>query len=388
MRILKLPLFLFLALACGCTGGKVTLSPSFEKSPPRTIALLPANLKGEVARERVEMLENLTARELKNRGYILLDDQLVAKVCPASPCAADKLFKNYAIDAVAALDIESASQNNFLAGYYNTIAGTLKLTAKDGSSLGEISHSERESGGLLLQSGQVFQGVIDQIGHSGDDGFTLLAERFARSISSKLPEAKSGADVNLTASSLVINDVSATPVKLPIYKVCASSVPGLQANIIAGRARSTLREVGPGRYCGAFRADSLTNYSNQVAVEVRSPFGDIAKRQVAALSFSPCENAASGSVVKVGGGNKVLVTCATQASPANAAQCTNDSECMIQRIAVYRSASEIGPFEKLGETNGKEWIDKKPSSPSVYSVLSFSKFGTSSLPILLSPGVE
>lgn len=267
-------LLVFLTLLAGCSG-MTTLNPLLEKSPPKTLALLPLNTKNDINRERAEALYKLVGQELRNRGYLLLDNQLVTKFCGSVPCETDPIFSNYKTDATALVEIESISQNNFVAGYYNTISGSLDLSDKEKMSLAMVSHTESESGGVLLQSGQVIQGIIDQIEHTGDEGFVLLAQRFARSVANKLP-VTGGSNQGTPA----INNISAKSTKRDLVKICATSSEGLLATLVGSKLRSTLRETTPGNYCGIFRKDSLASQKRELSVEIRSPFGASTRKNI------------------------------------------------------------------------------------------------------------
>lgn len=271
-----LTLILLTLTACS---GLAKLTPEFEKAPPKTLALLPLNTKNDINRERAEALYKLVGQELRNRGYLLLDNQLVTKVCRSSPCEVAPFFLNYQTDAVVEVQIQSISQNNFVAGYYNTISGSLDLSNKMRVSLAMVTHTESESGGVLLQSGQVIQGIIDQIEHTGDDGFVLLAQRFARSVANKLPMT-TGESQNAP----LINSISSKQQNKELVKICASSTQGMLASLIAGKVRSTLRETTPGNYCGIFRKDSLLSQARNLDVEVRTPFGASSRKNVEAWS--------------------------------------------------------------------------------------------------------
>ena len=152
-----LPLFLSL-LAAGCTQSKVSLKPEYDRSISQ-VALLPTLAGPGIQRENAAYLQAAVENELRNHGYIVLEEAVVNRVCSADAACPRReiLTERYGADGFFQLTIESVSRNNFLAGFVNVISGTLSLKSAAGIELASISQDQSERGGLLFNSGQIFQ---------------------------------------------------------------------------------------------------------------------------------------------------------------------------------------------------------------------------------------
>jgi len=185
---LKLILFIFLT-SCGPTlvKNKEDVSESIKK-----IAILPINMQAEIPREDAKFLETLIISRLKEKGYIILDPSLISAFCRTSTeCEANlgEINKVFSPDAYVKTNIDSNFALNFFAGHYNTLEGQLLFVSPTKDLIYTISHTESERGGLIFNSGQVSQGLIESYNEFGTSPFRRLSQKFTESIFSVIPRA-------------------------------------------------------------------------------------------------------------------------------------------------------------------------------------------------------
>ena len=82
MRFLFAPHFLAVTILflCGC-GPKVFLAQN-SGDRLRTIALLPPSYEADVAREKIDYIQDAFARKLSARGFKVIEGQALRKICP------------------------------------------------------------------------------------------------------------------------------------------------------------------------------------------------------------------------------------------------------------------------------------------------------------------
>jgi hypothetical protein len=113
-----------------CTAALLVLTscgPSFtthipkDAALPRSVALLPADYSVDIPRERVDIVRGALTNALRNEGFVVVEEKVVNRVCssPACPEKAE-LANQYLVDGFVKLKLSSVSENNFLAGYYDS----------------------------------------------------------------------------------------------------------------------------------------------------------------------------------------------------------------------------------------------------------------------------
>lgn len=357
-------------LLSGC-GPTATIAPG-SKSPGGLIALLPTRAPSDVSPERVNLLNQILYTALGNKGYFVLDQRAVSAVCSNVDCPERKnLIERYSVAELARLELDSFDRNNFIAGYYNDLSGRLVFTDTNNRELLSVQDTARESGGVVVESGQVLQGLISQIENTGDKSFARLAQRFVTALISKVPPPEKGT-VPPQAQRVAISSVEAKPNMTPLYQVCANATPGSMASLVLNRERTTLREALPGEYCGIFRLDTLSASPITPYVEVQSAFGEPVRRD---LQFTPIDECKVTVEVRAEGhGNRIIAHCETAGS---------DSKKKYPRVIFYRAPSNAGPFEKVAEVRNKlEWFDgRPPKEPVTYAVVLVDEHGLMSEPV-------
>lgn len=332
----------------GCSAPKVRPSAALQGKEIQTVAVLPPQSGTAVTRERLGILRSALQNELSNQGFIVVDDDVIDATCSDAACSGrGTLIAKYPIDAFATLTIDSASRNNFLAGYYNAIVGRLTLDDVEGTELLEVRHTESERGGLLFNSGQVLQGVISQIRNGDDAAFATLADKFAHSVVLSIPRSPNAA-TNTPPEPPTITATSIDAERDGVYRVCAEgSSHAFAAIVLKTKARTNLREISSGRYCGNYLVVSPEQFMG-ATLELRDAFGTATSAALGALPPKTTDTCSGAVVVEhTGQGTRFVSPC-----PATT-----------RRLLVYTAPGSAGPFIKIAEAKGPAWTEQKASSP-------------------------
>lgn len=389
-RGLKLVIALGTCLFAAACGPKVTVKPPEGITVPSMIAILPADYSNDVTRERVDYVRSALIAELRNKNFVVLDDKTVQSTCSNAECPEKALLsKNFPIGAYVSLRLDSFSRNNFIAGYYNALTGTLSVLRQDGSDLFKVEHTERERGGLLFESGQVFQGIISQVKNSGDSAFNNLATRFVRTLIAQFPEPKSDSPgaTTIVSSAPVIQSTEITAQSPTVSEVCARGTGAAMGFITVGKVRSGLREVSPGFFCASFPLETLTMAPKPLVVELRSAFGSAARNEIAGTMSAPCDLQNRVFVASKPLGSQLSIACSSlDAATTDCAK--GQARCSIARAVIYRGNSSFGPYLKIGESRAATWTDrtnKRPGTAPTYQVVAIDDKGLRSLPAAAVP---
>ena len=368
-------------ISIGC-GPKVTVAPEFEKTKPKLVAFLGATAPEDIRAERVAYLTNAVRSAVQGRDYLLLDDSVVRKLCPNAECPERKqLAERYGVQAFLTLNVKSVSRNNFGVGYWNSVHGVLSLTQSNGEELLAIDHSEREQGGVVFQSGQVLQGIIEQVNNSGDDSYNKLADKFARTLALKLPKAPASAAptaLTVAGNETDLEMVDIRQLRSEVYEICAQSNSGSAVSILMNRQRTNLRPVGPSRFCGIYRLYRKSGTPGTITVEARSAFGAVQRRDIALDLPTLCNLDGRVALKRQGEKRMLLLSCVAigkQSVPCSAGQVT----CPVEKLLVYKAPTESGPYEKVVELRTPNWTDAR-GKDAYYRVVAINS-GASSLPI-------
>lgn len=350
---------------------------------PASLAVLPADYSVEIPRQRVDLVREAVVNELRNRRFVIVEDQVVSQICSTPLCPERaRLTRDYLVDGFVTVSLSSFSKNNFVAGYYNQLEGTISVTDPAGKELVSVSHTENESGGLLLQSGQIFQAIISTVKHSGDGVFDDLAERFAQSVVEKLPEpVLATANAQPEGLSLALNSVTAQWKTPTSYIICAQGTPHSFAYLLLGTTRTPLRETKPGTYCAAF--SSLVTSSDEAteAVELRTAFGNSVRHNVAIPSEPPCN--LQGRVAQRAN-NRVDILCTSVGSDSSSSAkgCSESvPPCKVDKVLVYQAPDASGPYQKVSELKASSL--QLPQADTV-SIVTIGRGGIPSQPVNIS----
>lgn len=318
-------------------------------SLPLTIAVLPADYSVDIPRERVDLAHAAIINELRNRNFVVIEDRVISQLCSTPSCPErPEIARNYLVDGFATVSLTSFSRNNFIAGYYNQLQGGVSVSDTTGKELISVTHTENESGGVLLQSGQIFQGIISQVRHSGDEVFDDLADRFAHAVVEKLPAPTTNATPP-EAVSLALTSATAQWSSPSTYTVCAQGTPHSFAYVVLGSTRTPLEEVSPGRYCRAFSALVSSPANGVEAVELRTAFGNSVRETVAIPAQPPCDlkdRVATLDTTRV----DILCTTISGDPSTRGTGCSSTmSHCAADKVLVYEAPTPQGPYRKVSE---------------------------------------
>lgn len=371
------PLLAVAALLVGC-GPTVTSQLPQGSSMPSSLALLPSDYSVDIPRERIDLVRQAVINELRNRHFIVLDDAAVAAVCSSPSCPERALLaERYLVDGFVTLSLKSFARNNFIAGYYNELSGEVSVYDRSGTLLVSVKNTQNEEGGLLLQSGQIFQAIISSVKNTKEQVFETLADKFAFTVTEQLPPPQGLGDTRTQEGATVALTSATAAWKGPTaYQLCARGTPHSFAHLVTGRSRASLREVAPGLYCGNFSSLVAPKHQQVSFVELRSPFGTSVRQEVSLPSRPACDLA--GRVVAASG--QVSLACSSVGSSAGAAKnCPHAvAPCALERIILFTSESPAGPFRKVAEVHSTSV--SLPASASRVHVMAIGAGGVPSLP--------
>ena len=330
------------------------------------IALLPVKADSDIRRERVKYLESSLARELEGSGYVILNPDIVSTTCSNADCPERKLLESrYGVQTFARLEVESASRSNFIAGYYNKVSGVLQLSDSSNQEIMRIEHSGSEHGGLIFNSGQVFQGIRGTIDNYGDDKFSALGDQFIREMVAKLPKLNSKND----EESFFINSLNLSLRAGSLYNVCLDGSPRVSAKLLLGTRTIHLREVTPGNYCSVIPLGWLIFPKNQSRVELRSAFGGSLTKDLDTMSLGICDP------------KKYLEFKNGEFSSCADESCKNEnSTCAAAKFLIFSANNSDGAYKRVAELPAKNGLPKLGGGQ--FAVVALSKDGSSSLPII------
>lgn len=356
----------------GC-GPKAQLKPGFETLNVASLAVLPIIDKSELPQDQVATAFQGLTQELRNAGFLVLDDSITQSVCPSIPCPEQqRLFTDYLVDATVQLTIDSTTQTNILAGYYNDLSGSLTLNNKNGEELAKVTATEREKGGLLFNTSQIFQGLISQ---SRNEGVGKLLNPFFRKLVAQVPSPNAQAQKNTDATTIAIKSIESRVTGGDEREICVSATPRSLVFVLLGRIKSNLPEISPGKYCRQYFLNASFGTST-AEIEVRSPFGNSIRSPLMLADAPGCNISQS-----------VTLASATSRFPAINFSCPNEPGKGQLKFIIFKSDNQMPRYSKIGESNGREWIDRSATAATSeqYVVIAKTAHGDRSLPIFLTP---
>jgi hypothetical protein len=361
---------IILSIISGCAA-KAKIDPEFSNKRLITLAVLPTIDKTELPSDKMAQLTQAFEQELKNAGFLLLDQNIAKKICPAVPCADySQLFSRHMVDGAVQLVLESSTRANFLAGYYNSLSGNLEIKDQTEKVLLSASATERERGGLLFNSGQILQGIASQVSNASKEKHEALTDKFLQNLVAQIPKSKASTLANNDSTTVEIRSVDIDTPSSDVRKICVSATPQSQVSTLIGKIRSVLPETSLGVYCRAFFLNSPFK-NNQLVVEARSPFGNSVRKEVMIDQLGPCLNM---PVLRLNAAGK----------PEIYFNCDQSAPDKSREFLVYRSSEDGLRFNQAAKVSSNSWTDKMPSENSEYVVIERSVSGDKSLPIFVS----
>lgn len=264
---------------CSSAGGKVVIGDAQKPVEVSYVAFLPIEHPVGVRAERVDRTRELVAGELRNKGLLLVDDQLVESVCSSPACPEWKtLFSRYHVDAVADLKLNSVQNGDFYLGRYSNISGALELKSKAGQTMYKVENTTRQTGGLLFNTGAVVQAVKTLSTSLQDATFDPLAAKFARDLLANVEFARND-NVAASLTDLEIHGVTVADVSPLRKKLCVQATANNLLTITSSSLVSDLTEVSPGNYCAVYPARNIPMIE-QYTAQLRTPSGIVVTKTV------------------------------------------------------------------------------------------------------------
>ena len=375
---LLMPIFALALLVGGC-GPTVKSQLPQGGTMPSSLALLPSDYSVDIPRERIDLVRQALINELRNRHFVVLDDAAVAAICSSPSCPERAILaERYLIDGFVSLSLNSFARNNFIAGYYNELSGEVSVYDRSNKLLVTVKNTQNEEGGLLLQSGQIFQAIISSVKNTQAQVFETLADKFAFTVTEQLPSPQDIGDARTREGATVALTSATSSWKSPMtYQLCARGTPHSFAYLVTGKSRASLKEVAPGQYCGNFSSLVAAKRQQVSAVELRSPFGTSVRQDVPLPSKPACD--LTGRVVAASG--KVSLACSSVGGKGDGtSECPQAVEpCALERIVLFTSASPAGPFQKVADVRSTS--SALPPNASRVHVMAIGAGGVPSLPV-------
>jgi hypothetical protein len=260
-------------LSLSACGPKAEIHPGFDPFGSRLIAVLPLKEENAIARERSDALQRLLVSELRNSGYVVLEPEVLSlSQTSSSPVGYYYLSRRYGIKTLAQLEISSLSENDFILGYYNTLSGKLRLLEPSGAVTVEVEHRESQRGGVVFQTGQIVQGISEQVANASGENATFLVSRFVRRVVRELPVVE-GQDSDIEVLQAIVAEPEVELRNNDVAHKCVNGTADSLATVTIGKQTSGLREVTPGRYCTILRVKEFIQRDAKAHVELRTPFG-------------------------------------------------------------------------------------------------------------------
>jgi hypothetical protein len=370
-------LLLSIALTIASCAPTVTRSTFLKKDITfRRIAVLPITASAGLSAKKIADVADAFDSQLKGLGYLVLDREIVSEICSTTACPErETLRTRYDLDGIFSLSLASFQRNNLIAGYLNIISGTLTAYGDDAQNLLTIEHTIYERGGILFNSGQVFEGVKGTINFIRGRAPSPLAERFVREIITELPATQSNQAPTLP---LELSAVTATAEGNDRLRICVKSQPNLRLMLISKGDDPQLREVSHGLYCGIFLSSSLTQRQQKLTIEARSAFGQTEKSELDVTRFLPCSP--EGLIQRSLQGSVVTALCPT--ARIDHATCEQQLKlCEGSEILLFIFDPLLNRYAKLGTLTRHTPVRVPPATP--LAVIAISPHGTQSPPFIL-----
>lgn len=354
----------------GCAPTVTRPAGSNELTAIKALAVLPPEYPSDIPRERVDAFRVALESQLMSSGYLLVEAAQIVRFCSSPACPERKrIAAELGVDTFLAVKLKKQQRSNFLAGYYNALAGELILSDSQGHELLLVSHAESERGGLLFSSGQLLQGIQSTVSNAQIDSFSVLAERFAAETIIKLPPPAAASNGTQGAEAIKIDSVDIKAIRSDLYKVCIVGTPHMTAYVRQAFLKTSLSETTPGQYCGTLLVDNQQKLA-PINVELRSSFGRVSERSVVLKGQSDCELFTTADVKQEG--SRFIVSLRCKAKEAEGPSCgLEPGDCKDYQLIIYRKNSSSNEYQsiarvKLGQVRNLPASDQEQYLAATY----------------------
>jgi len=376
-----------LALA-GCGSLDTRSTPALTSRPPQVVALLPFDARPDdpEAEVRLELFRLIFHSYLSDRGFHALTPEYVdARLRRARldtpeqvrTTGAARLGEVLGADALLIGDRIGVSSFQALLAYRRGLSGRFKLVStRDGQELWHAEATEYDTGGVLVDSGQVIQAVSDTVQAGRDTAYVRLCQLFCRQVTATLPKVvhrdESAEPAPEIASVSVGQGRSGTLRSGDKIEVEVVGTPAAMGAFDLRPLRSGLAlvEGAPGRYRGVHTvlpgeaAESVT-----VTARLTNSFGRVVRKDAPgtlAIDAAPPAMPPAVRVARVGGGVEVSWDAPGGEAPA--------------AYQVFRSPGPGRGFEPVGRTPERRWVDGQATPQARYQVIAVDGQGNQSFP--------
>lgn len=370
--LLLLPLIALLSSGCG---PDIEIRKLYHQSPPRTVAVLPFTPPDEDKHtlEQVAFLRRRFQNYFSTLPFVLLDvDNVDRTLREHGIRTAEDLAKHEPEDVARLLGVEALVYGEIetikniapLLAYYRSIGGKVKMVSggKPVATYLTAEHTERSSGGPLIDSSQIIYAIMDQIRNHTNLAFINLGERWATEVVNRIPPPKNHVALKLHRPAVrsVTLKRSRAGTLLPGDRIDVVVLADAELRVTVDLGLGTplsLSEVSAGRYQGSHIVQLGDEVDlTHVSAEGKDRFG-LTGRRVAReglkIAARPPGMPTKLAVEKQPAGVKLSWT-----PPLGAGTLT---------FEIYRAegALSVG-FVKLAETAEPHYVDKSAAQTRSY----------------------
>lgn len=274
--------------ACSRSSGPIPETERTRISKFNSLAYLPPKSEDNAPKEFISAIDEQVQSELKNRGYSLLDQDIIKLKCSTESC--QDLPADSRVDALVRFTLNKVRRINALIGHFNEVAGTLTISTPDGTILTTIKEIIRERGGLLFNAGQIIKGIVSTIQNTAQEKYALLGAKLARNLALQLPipEKSPPAVVSISSVTASYEKRSVKARKSGVIPeastVCLHGTPNQIARLRIDSREINMIEISPGRYCRTIATEIFSNAGFSKQVELRSTFGASVRQSIPPLT--------------------------------------------------------------------------------------------------------
>ena len=381
LKLSLMPLVLCFFLSCGPV---ISSSVPIQSLAMQTVALLPIKSKIPVQREFLTQLHTALELALESKGYVIVNQNLSKSLCEfkeqsSTSClyAAD-LSEQFGVDAFLQFELTSSRSTNLFLAKYKEVGGRLNILNPDLKQIASIESKVRVTGGALLSSGQLVEGLKSTLNDNNKDS---LVYKMALEIASSLPSPRSQIGVLPDAFNRpVVSKVDVKRLGDARYQFClASDGAKDEAFLKIDNYRAALSPISKGHYCGKYYLGDLVSPESQVSLVVYSVYGlrtevELDQSVFAECSASQLQSALTGE------------SCQSQSSQAKTLNCLSDFRaCNISELSVFKKEASDDVYRqtsriKSGALSAEHLLREKAGGEEVRLVF-YSKNGSSSIPL-------
>jgi hypothetical protein len=352
------------------------------------VALLPFEARPDdpEAEVRLELFRAIFHSYLTDRGFHALSPEYVdarlrrARLdTPAEvrTAGAARVGEVLGADALLLGDRIGVSSFQALLAYRRGLSGRFTLVSTlDGQELWQAEATEYDTGGVLIDSGQVIQAVSDTVSVGRDTAYVRLCQLFCRQVTATLPRVVHRDEASEPAPEIASVSVGvARPGTLRAGDTIEVEVAGTAAAMGAFdlrplRAGLVLVEGAPGLYRGVHTvlpgeaAEGVT-----VTARLINAFGRVVRKDATGtLAIDAAPPGMPATVRAARAGERVEVSWDAPGGEGPAA------------YLVFRSPGPGRGFEPVGRTAERRWVDERAPAEARYQVIAVDVHGNQSFP--------